>query len=141
MKRRSRINYTDSLKAVMWERWQKGDSMRDIARLFDRSHPAIQRILTANGGIRPRQRSRSSHALTLAEREVISRGLATQLSMREIPFHTIDTDQCDSANVCGPLQTKSTVNVILMGPCELICCKKQTYQTICNEVLQGGSAL
>jgi IS30 family transposase len=50
----------------------------------DLSHSSIQRILTENGGIRPRQRKRSSLALTLAEREIISRGLATQLSMREI---------------------------------------------------------
>jgi len=84
MKRRPRIRYTDSQKAVMWDRWQKGDSMHEIARLFDRSHSSIQRILTDNGGIRPRQRKRSPLALTLAEREIISRGLATQLSMREI---------------------------------------------------------
>lgn len=84
MKRRPRIHYTDSQKALMWDRWQKGASMHDIARLFDRSHSSIQRILTENGGIRPRQRKRSPLALTLAEREIISRGLATQLSMREI---------------------------------------------------------
>jgi len=84
MKRRPWIRYTDSQKAVMWERWQKGESMHDIARLFDRSHSSIQRILTENGGIRPRQRKRSSLALTLTEREVISRGLAIQLSMRAI---------------------------------------------------------
>lgn len=84
MNRRPRIVYTDSQKALMWNRWQKGESMHDIARLFDRHHPSIRRILTENGGIRPRQRKRSSLALTLAEREVISRGLAIQLSMREI---------------------------------------------------------
>lgn len=84
MNRRPRIVYTDSQKALMWDRWQKGESMHDIARLFDRHHPSIRRILTENGGIRPRQKKRSSLALTLAEREVISRGLAIQLSMREI---------------------------------------------------------
>jgi len=84
MKRRPRVVYTDSQKSLMWDRWQKGDSMTEIARLFDRKHPSIRRILTENGGIRPRQRKRSSLALTLAEREVISRGLAVQLSMREI---------------------------------------------------------
>lgn len=81
MKRKPRIYYTDSQKALMWDRWQKGESMHDIARLFDRSHSAIQRVLTTNGGFRPRERRRSSLALTLAEREVISRGLAIQLSM------------------------------------------------------------
>ena len=84
MKMRPRIYYTEEQKALMWDRWQKGDSMTEIARLFDRKHPSIRRILTENGGIRPRQRKRSSLALTLAEREVISRGLAVQLSMREI---------------------------------------------------------
>ena len=68
----------------MWERWQKGDSLHDIARLFDRGHSAIARILRETGGIRPRERKRSPLALTLSEREVISRGLARQLSMRAI---------------------------------------------------------
>lgn len=84
MKRRPRIHYTETQRALMWDRWQQGDSMHDIARLFDRTHPAIQRILTLNGGFRPREKKRSPLALTLAEREVISRGLASQLSMRTI---------------------------------------------------------
>ena len=63
---------------------QSGDSMHDIARLFDRGHSSVQRILTENGGIRPRERKRSSVALTRQEREAISRGLAMQLSMRTI---------------------------------------------------------
>ena len=84
MKYRTRIYYSDTQKALMWERWQKGDSLHDIARLFDRGHSSIQRILRENGGIRPRERTRSPLALTLAEREVISRGLARRLSMRTI---------------------------------------------------------
>ena len=84
MRQRPRIYYTDAHKALMWERWQKGDSLHDIARLFDRGHSAIARILIETGGIRPRQRKRSPLALTLLEREVISRGLARQLSMRAI---------------------------------------------------------
>ena len=68
----------------MWDRWQKGDSLHDIARLFDRGHSSISRILAETGGIRPPQRRRSTFALTLAEREVISRELAKQLSMRAI---------------------------------------------------------
>ena len=84
MKRRPQIRYTDTQKALMWERWQKGESMHDIAKLFDRHHSSVQRILNHNGGIRPRTRKRSTLALTLPEREVISRGLARQLSMRTI---------------------------------------------------------
>jgi IS30 family transposase len=84
MKYRTRTHYTDSQKALMWDRWQKGDSMKEIGRLFDRGHTTVQRILTENGGIRPPVRKRSPLALTLAEREVISRGLARQLSLRTI---------------------------------------------------------
>ncbi|MDA8962187.1 IS30 family transposase [Congregibacter sp.] len=84
MKQRTRIYYTAEQKALMWDRWQQGDSMHDIARLFDRYHSSVQRILTENGGIRPRERKRSPLALTLAEREVISRGLAQELSLRTI---------------------------------------------------------
>jgi IS30 family transposase len=84
MKYRTRTHYTDSQKALMWDRWQKGDSMKEIGRLFDRGHTTVQRILTENGGIRPPVRKRSPLALTLAEREVISRGLALQLSLRTI---------------------------------------------------------
>ncbi len=52
MKYRTRITYTDAQKALMWDRWQKGDSLHDIGRLFDRHHTTAQRILTENGGIR-----------------------------------------------------------------------------------------
>jgi hypothetical protein len=38
MKRRTRIYYTDKQKAFMWERWKQGDSMTDIAPLFNRHH-------------------------------------------------------------------------------------------------------
>jgi IS30 family transposase len=84
MRYRTRINYSESQKALMWDRWQKGDSLHDIARLFDRGHSSISRILAETGGIRPPQRQRSSLALTLAEREEISRGIATQSSVRSI---------------------------------------------------------
>ena len=84
MKRKTRIYYTVAQKALMWDRWQSGDSMHDIARLFDRGHSSVQRILTENGGLRPKERKRSSVALSRQEREVISRGLAMQFSIRKI---------------------------------------------------------
>jgi len=84
MKRRPRIYYTESQKAVMWDRWQKGESLQQIAQLFDRNHPSIERILAETGGIRPAQRRRSRLALTLAEREEISRALVAGLTLRSI---------------------------------------------------------
>ena len=75
MKQRPRIYYSEADKALMWERWQKGDSFHAIARLFDRGHSSVQRILGESGGIRPLQRKRSRLALTMCEREEISRGI------------------------------------------------------------------
>jgi IS30 family transposase len=68
----------------MWDHWQKGDSLQQIAQLFDRNHPSIERILAESGGIRPAQRRRSRLALTLAEREEISRAVVAGQSIRSI---------------------------------------------------------
>ena len=84
MKQRPRIYYTESQKALMWERWQKGESLQQIAQLFDRNHSSIQRILAETGGIRPTQRCRSRLALSLAEREEISRAVVEDQSIRSI---------------------------------------------------------
>src|SRR6185369_6296170 len=84
MKQRPRIYYTESQKALMWERWQKGESLQQIAHLFDRNHSSIQGILAETGGIRPAPRHRSRWALTLAEREEISRSLAAGNSVRSL---------------------------------------------------------
>ena len=81
---RPRIYYTESQKALMWERWQKGDSLQQIAQLFDRNHTSVQGILVRTGGIRPAQRHRSRLALTLAEREEISRAVAAGHSIRSM---------------------------------------------------------
>jgi hypothetical protein len=85
MKQRPRIYYSDAQKALMWDRWEEGDSMHTIARLFDRGHGSIQRILMETGGIRPPPRSRCKLSLTLAEREEVSRGLVTGRSIRPMP--------------------------------------------------------
>jgi IS30 family transposase len=84
MKQRRRIYYSESQKAIMWDRWQEGESLSQIAQLFDRGHSSIQGILAETGGIRPAQRCRSRLALTLSEREEISVGLAQGDSIRSI---------------------------------------------------------
>jgi IS30 family transposase len=84
MKQRPRIYYTESQRALMWERWQKGESLQQIAQLFNRNHSSIQRILAETGGIQPAQRHRSRWALTLAEREEISRAVVAGHSIRSI---------------------------------------------------------
>jgi IS30 family transposase len=84
MKQRPRIYYTENQKSLMWDRWKKGESMHQIASLFDRHHSSVQRIFAETGGIRPVKRSRSRLALSQVEREEISREIATQSSMRKI---------------------------------------------------------
>ena len=84
MKYPTRIYYTAADKSLMWDRWQKGESLHSIARHFGRSHSSIQGILSRTGGIRPAQRRRSGRTLTLCEREEISRGVFAGQSLRFI---------------------------------------------------------
>ena len=71
-------------KLAIWERWKRGQSLNDIARALTRNRGSIHYALSSNGGIQPSTRRRSRLALTLSEREEISRGLAEGQSMREI---------------------------------------------------------
>ena len=84
MKQRKRIYYSPQQKALIWERYKQGDSLHDIARMFDRSHSSIMPTIYSTGGFRPLERKRHPKSLSLSEREEISRGLAADLSLREI---------------------------------------------------------
>ncbi|MGA1850881.1 hypothetical protein [Sphingobium yanoikuyae] len=74
MKQRRRIYYTASQRAEIWDRWQRGESMSSIGRRFDRASSSVFSVISPTGGIRPADRKRGSRALSLAEREEISRG-------------------------------------------------------------------
>ena len=84
MKYRKRIYYTETDKALMWDRWQKGESLQTIAQLFNRNHSSIAGVLSRTGGIRPPKRIRCEFALSLSEREEISRGIVAGHSIRSI---------------------------------------------------------
>jgi len=84
MKQRPRIYYSASQRGIIWDRWRKGETIHQIAGLFDRFHSSIQRILAETGGIRPAERHRSRSALTLSEREEILRGVVAGSSIRSI---------------------------------------------------------
>ena len=81
---RTRIKYTAKQKADIWNRWQSGESMSSIGRIFDRPSSSIFNMLEPTGGIRPAPRKRSRLALTQSEREEISRGAVAKLSIRSI---------------------------------------------------------
>ena len=84
MKPSKRRYFTQADKNLMWDRWRKGESLNSIARLLGTSHSAISGVLSKTGGVRPAERQRSRIALTLAEREEISRGVAAGYSLRTI---------------------------------------------------------
>ena len=84
MKYRTRTYYTDAQKALMWERWKEGWTLHQIAQLFNRAHTSVQGILSRTGGIRPPARSRCDTALSLVEREEISRAMVEGQSIRSV---------------------------------------------------------
>mgnify|MGYP000302939386 FL=1 len=80
------LNYTPELVSELWDKYKNGDSLRSIARSIDRPSSTIYKRFAPTGGIRPAPRIRSKIALSLEEREEISRGIVSNLSIREIAF-------------------------------------------------------
>ncbi|MCA9710675.1 MAG: IS30 family transposase [Myxococcales bacterium] len=76
--------WTSSERAELWKRWHRGESLGEIARGLGRAAGSVQRYFSHCGGIEPRRRTRRASALTLEEREEISRGLANGYSCRRI---------------------------------------------------------
>jgi IS30 family transposase len=84
MKQRRRIYYSAAQRAEIWDRWQAGESMSSIGRRFDRESSSVFSVIAPTGGIRPATRRRAPRALSLGEREEISRGLSAHCSLRRI---------------------------------------------------------
>jgi IS30 family transposase len=71
-------------RVEVWRRWKAGESLHAIGRALGKAHPVIHLLLKRHGGIAPLVRRRSRTALTLQEREDISRGIACGSSIRAI---------------------------------------------------------
>jgi len=84
MMQRKRTRLALAEKSDIWRRWKAGQSLHEIGRAYGRPHPTIRKLLLPHGGIAPAARRRSRLALTLAEREDISRGIASDWPLREI---------------------------------------------------------
>jgi len=84
MARVGRPGMSDVQKRELWQRWRKGESLSDIGRALGKFPASVFGVLRLYGGCSPAPRTRSRKALSLAEREEISRGIALELSMREI---------------------------------------------------------
>ena len=79
-----RRGFTAAEKTELWDRWQRGESLKAIGRAFGKPSSSIYFQLAPHGGIRPSPRQRSRLALTLSEREEISRGIAAHRSCRSM---------------------------------------------------------
>jgi IS30 family transposase len=71
-------------KAELWKRWKAGQSLNEIGRALGKDHVVVHFVLARHGGIAPPARRRSRRVLTLAEREDISRGIASGCSLRVV---------------------------------------------------------
>lgn len=79
-----RKRFTDADQTLIWERWQRGGALHQIGQQLATGHSSVRRVLARAGGIRPPSRHRSDRALTLAEREEISRSVALGRSLRAV---------------------------------------------------------
>jgi len=79
-----RVGFTAAQSAELWERWKKGEGLKSIGRAFGKPSSCIFAHLRPSGGVMPPARRRSRLALTMAEREEISRGIVEGQSVRAI---------------------------------------------------------
>jgi DNA-binding CsgD family transcriptional regulator len=84
MGQRFHRGFTAAEKTELWDRWKRGESLKAIGRAFGKPSSSIYFLVAPHGGIRPAERRRSRLALTLAEREVISRGITAHQSARSM---------------------------------------------------------
>jgi hypothetical protein len=84
MRRGRRFGLSAEQKCEVWRRWKAGQTLHEIGRAFGKDHNSIRGVVARHGGIVPAVRRRALLALTLREREEISRGLASGSSFREI---------------------------------------------------------
>ena len=75
---------TDREKNCIWRSWRKGLTFEAIGGKIGKTGACVFFYLQRYGGIMPRRRKRRPDALTFRERKVIAKGLAWNLSIREI---------------------------------------------------------
>jgi len=131
MKQQRRIYYSAAQRAEIWDRWQAGESMSSIGRRFDRESSSVFSVISPTGGIRPPLRRRAPRALSLGEREEISRGLSAHFSLRRIAHQlgrapsTISREILRNGGTDGYRATRSDQaawdRALRPKPCKLAC--------------------
>src|SRR5713226_4140648 len=106
-------SYTEAEIAELWARRAAGETGTRIARHMGLDATALRDYFHKAGGIRPRPRKRSRTALSLADREEISRGLAAANSLRSIAARMARSPSTVSREVARP---SSSPGVNVDGP-------------------------
>src|SRR5580658_204511 len=106
-----RVEVSAAQRTELWRRWKAGESLHEIGREFGRKQTSIHLLLSHHGGILPAVRRRSPPALTFAERDDISRGIASGLSIRAIAARlsrATSTVSREVARHCGRSEYRSS---------------------------------
>jgi transposase, IS30 family len=90
MTKRRRRMFTAAESAEVWDRWQRGEGLKLIGRVLGRRHAAIFAHLKPHGGIR--------RMLSMDEREEISRGVASGVSLRSVARYDLACFKGPSTN-------------------------------------------
>lgn len=69
---------------ILWSRWKGGESNLQIAEALGYPRSSVWYQIQRRGGMPPQPRRRAERALSLSEREEISRGLATVEGVRSL---------------------------------------------------------
>jgi IS30 family transposase len=99
-----RFGLSTAQKTEIWRRWKAGESLHEIDRALGKDHGSIHFLLSQHCGIVPAVRRRSQRTLTLAEREEISRGIASGSSIREIARNL--QLECSLLTTVGPVRRR-----------------------------------
>ncbi|HYL90248.1 MAG TPA: IS30 family transposase [Burkholderiales bacterium] len=109
----SRRRFTPEERAAVWRGWKRGLTLKEIGESLHRTGPSVLLVLRRDGGFAPRTRRRAARALRLEEREEISRGLASGLSIREIgrrlgrAASTVSREICRNGGAAGYRATEA----------------------------------
>lgn len=112
MARTGRPGLSASQKADLWQRWKDGQSLSEIGSALGKHAGSVHGVLSSNGGIVPAARRRSRLALTLTEREEISRGISSGESIRQIALRLARAPSTVSREIArhgGPKKYRAAV--------------------------------
>lgn len=75
---------TSDEQRELWRRWREGETLTAIGEILSLRPSSVFRLVRREGGYSPPERTRSVRALSLVDREEISRGLASGEAIRSI---------------------------------------------------------